>query len=101
MRLPSARRWASILVAMTLHLSGNARSGEDRPDPEVHTFSIIAFDPAAKEFGVGVASRYLAAGSVVPWAEADAGGFGVRAWAGGGLEVVVVVVVGAGVSGEL
>src|SRR5262249_8138273 len=37
--------------------------------PVVNTFSIVAHDPDRKEWGVGVASKYLAVGSVVPWAK--------------------------------
>ncbi|MCS6849549.1 MAG: DUF1028 domain-containing protein [Gemmataceae bacterium] len=39
----------------------------------VHTFSIVAYDPRKEEWGVGVASKYLAVGAVVPWAEAGVG----------------------------
>ena len=38
-----------------------------------NTFSIVAHDPEKKEWGVAVASRYLAVGAVVPWAEAGVG----------------------------
>ena len=37
------------------------------------TFSIVAWDPAnadGAEWGVAVASKFLAAGSIVPWAQA-------------------------------
>jgi uncharacterized Ntn-hydrolase superfamily protein len=37
------------------------------------TFSIVAFDPATKDLGVAVQSRYFSVGSVVPWAEAGVG----------------------------
>lgn len=37
------------------------------------TFSIVAFDPSAKDLGVAVHSRYFSVGSVVPWAEAEVG----------------------------
>jgi uncharacterized Ntn-hydrolase superfamily protein len=37
------------------------------------TFSIAAFDPDKKEWGVAVASKYLAVGSAVPWAKAGSG----------------------------
>src|SRR6266852_3407686 len=37
------------------------------------TFSIVAFDPDHKEWGVAVASKYLAVGAVVPWAKAGLG----------------------------
>ena len=36
--------------------------------PGIHTFSIVAWDPAAKEWGIGVQSKFLAVGSAVPWA---------------------------------
>jgi uncharacterized Ntn-hydrolase superfamily protein len=37
------------------------------------TFSLAAFDPDRKEWGVVVASKYLAVGSAVPWAKAGVG----------------------------
>jgi uncharacterized Ntn-hydrolase superfamily protein len=37
------------------------------------TFSIAAFDPERKEWGVAVASKYLAVGAAVPWAKAGVG----------------------------
>ncbi|MFP4631439.1 MAG: DUF1028 domain-containing protein [Candidatus Acetothermia bacterium] len=37
------------------------------------TFSIVAFDPETEELGVAVQSKFLAAGAVVPWAEAKVG----------------------------
>ncbi len=37
------------------------------------TFSIVAFDPETKEWGVAVASKYLAVGSAVPWCKANVG----------------------------
>jgi uncharacterized Ntn-hydrolase superfamily protein len=45
----------------------------------VATFSIVAYDPAAKEWGVGVASKYLAVGNVVPHARAGAGAVATQA----------------------
>lgn len=42
--------------------------------PEVaNTFSIVAYDPDRKEWGIAVASKYLAVGSAVPWAQAGVG----------------------------
>ncbi|MFO0970602.1 MAG: DUF1028 domain-containing protein [Gemmataceae bacterium] len=43
------------------------------PTDNVNTFSIVAFDPDKKEWGVAVASKYLAVGAVVPYAEAGVG----------------------------
>ncbi len=39
----------------------------------VATFSIVAADVARGEWGIAVASRFLAVGAVVPWARAGAG----------------------------
>ena len=39
----------------------------------VHTYSIVARDPATGELGVAVQSHYFSVGSVVPWAEAGVG----------------------------
>jgi uncharacterized Ntn-hydrolase superfamily protein len=60
------------LVAAAPCLAGPARA-EKPKDPSVNTFSIVAYDPDRQEWGVGVASRYLAVGSVVPWARAGVG----------------------------
>src|SRR3979409_78292 len=46
---------------------------------DVNTFSIVAFDPVAQEWGVTVASRYFSVGSVVPWAEAGVGAIATQA----------------------
>lgn len=37
------------------------------------TFSIVGFDPLAKEWGVAVQSKLLAVGAVVPWVKAGVG----------------------------
>jgi uncharacterized Ntn-hydrolase superfamily protein len=57
------------------------------------TFSIVARDPATGEFGVGVASKFLAVGAVVPWARAGVGAIATQALANlsfgpGGLEML-------------
>lgn len=45
------------------------------------TFSIVAFDPNEKAFGVAVASKFLAVGSAVGWAKADVGAVATQAFA--------------------
>jgi uncharacterized Ntn-hydrolase superfamily protein len=45
----------------------------------VSTFSIVAYDPVAGDWGVAVASRYFSVGSVVPWAEAGVGAIATQA----------------------
>jgi uncharacterized Ntn-hydrolase superfamily protein len=56
-------------------LVGLATANGERPAPPdiAATFSIVAHDPDTKEWGVAVASKYLAVGAVVPWAKAGAG----------------------------
>ena len=45
------------------------------------TFSIVACDLSSGEWGVAVASKFPAVGSVVPWARAGAGAVAAQAWA--------------------
>jgi uncharacterized Ntn-hydrolase superfamily protein len=45
------------------------------------TFSIVAYDAEAQEWGIAVASRVLAAGYIVPWAEAGVGAIATQAYA--------------------
>lgn len=45
------------------------------------TFSLVAFDPANGDLGVAVASKFLAVGSVVPWASAGVGAVATQAGA--------------------
>ena len=45
------------------------------------TFSIVAYDPAAKEWGVATQSKFLAVGSAVPWAQAGAGAVATQSYA--------------------
>ena len=49
--------------------------------PVVATFSIVGFDPLTGELGVAVASKFLAVGSVVPWARAGVGAVATQAYA--------------------
>ena len=45
------------------------------------TFSIVAWDQEPREWGVAVASKFLAAGSVVSWARAGVGAIATQAYA--------------------
>jgi uncharacterized Ntn-hydrolase superfamily protein len=47
----------------------------------VSTYSIVACDLAASQWGVGVQSKFLAVGSIVPWAEPHAGAVATQAFA--------------------
>ncbi len=45
------------------------------------TFSIVGYDPATGDLGVAVASKFLAVGSVVPFAQAGVGAIATQAFA--------------------
>ncbi len=49
--------------------------------PVLNTFSIVACDPDEPAWGVAVASKFLAAGALVPWARAGAGAIATQALA--------------------
>jgi len=49
--------------------------------PVVATFSIVAYDPETKELGVAVQSKFIAVGSVVPWAKAGVGAVATQSYA--------------------
>ncbi|ASS75183.1 hypothetical protein CIG75_09440 [Tumebacillus algifaecis] len=55
-----------------------------RSDRLIHTFSIVACDPQTGEIGVAVASKFLAVGSIVPWAKANVGAVATQSWANTG-----------------
>jgi uncharacterized Ntn-hydrolase superfamily protein len=51
------------------------------PEPVVATYSIAACDLEAAQWGVAVQSKFLAVGSVVPWAEPFAGAIATQSYA--------------------
>jgi len=50
-------------------------------EPPFATFSIVAFDSEARQWGVATQSKFLAVGSVVPWAEAETGAVATQSYA--------------------
>jgi uncharacterized Ntn-hydrolase superfamily protein len=66
------RLLALCAAAATAASAGTAAAG---------TFSIVAYDAEAEEWGVAVASRVLAVGYVVPWAKAGVGAIATQAYA--------------------
>lgn len=61
--------------------------------PCFSTFSIVALDPDTGDPGVATQSKYLAVGSVVPWARYNTGAIATQAWANasfgpGGLDLL-------------
>lgn len=72
------RALVAALVLLTLIVSTPGVSGiaSDKPVVPlrpVHTFSIVARDPATGELGVAVQSHWFSVGSIVAWAEAGIG----------------------------
>jgi uncharacterized Ntn-hydrolase superfamily protein len=47
----------------------------------IATFSIVAYDPAKKEWGIAVQSKFMAVGAVVCWAKAGAGAVATQSYA--------------------
>ncbi|MEM7533332.1 MAG: DUF1028 domain-containing protein [Chloroflexota bacterium] len=47
----------------------------------IATFSIVAHDPQNNEWGIGVQSKFLAVGAVVPWARAGVGAVATQSYA--------------------
>jgi uncharacterized Ntn-hydrolase superfamily protein len=68
-------------LAIALLLAGlpHPVHGDTTLPPRTTTFSIIAADTVEHEWGVAVASRFLAVGSVVPWARAGVGAIATQA----------------------
>jgi len=63
----------SLLSARSADGGAPSKRPAARPSEWVNTFSIVAYDPAAKEWGVAVASKYLAVGAAVPFGKAGVG----------------------------
>ncbi|MFM7149119.1 MAG: DUF1028 domain-containing protein [Gemmataceae bacterium] len=73
----------SRLVLLIAFLAGGwvLIPGNQCPDgPYAATFSIVAYDPVTKEWGVGVASKFLAVGGVVPHGKAGVGAVATQAF---------------------
>jgi uncharacterized Ntn-hydrolase superfamily protein len=47
----------------------------------VSTYSIVAYDPQARQWGVAVQSHYFCVGKIVPWAEAGVGAIATQSMA--------------------
>jgi len=75
-------RYRPVICAAILALLAAASFAADpEAGPVTSTFSIVAFDPEAREWGVAVASRVLAVGYIVPWARAEVGAVATQAYA--------------------
>lgn len=63
----------SFIMLTANQISAQNQQPPPRPMRPVHTFSIVARDPATGEFGVAVQSHWFSVGAIVPWAEAGVG----------------------------
>lgn len=83
---------------------GGAGRGRGRRTPAgtpwVATFSIVAADTAAGIWGIGVQSKFIAVGAVVPWAEAGTGAVATQAWANVGYGPEGLALLRQGLSAE-
>ena len=68
------------LLLIAFHCLALSLLGNDR-DSLISTFSIVARDPTTGELGVAVQSKFIAVGSVVPYAKADVGAIATQALA--------------------
>lgn len=68
-----------LILAAGLAAAGPAGAVAFDGPESVATFSIVAADTVEGEWGVAVASRFLAVGSVVPWARAGVGAVATQA----------------------
>jgi uncharacterized Ntn-hydrolase superfamily protein len=64
---------ATVLLAIVLSVSGQTLDKPATPLRPVHTYSIVARDPATGELGVAVQSHWFSVGPIVAWAEAGVG----------------------------
>jgi len=62
-----------VLALAGFGLTALASPAPADADPLVHTYSIVARDPATGEMGVAVQSHWFSVGSIVTWAEAGVG----------------------------
>ena len=69
-----------LLMLSTLFQAAPCAAAARRVE-NIATFSIVGFDPESGELGVAVASKFLAVGSVVPWAKAGVGAIATQAYA--------------------
>lgn len=81
MQTTRSLRWMPSLSAIAMFMWFGVGQSTAHDIDTVATFSIVACDTQARELGVGVASRFFAVGSVVPWAKAGIGAVATQSFA--------------------
>lgn len=61
------------IASISISIAFSAEPPPPNPQRPVHTFSIVARDPATGELGVAVQSHWFSVGPIVPWAESGVG----------------------------
>jgi uncharacterized Ntn-hydrolase superfamily protein len=75
-RVAETQRFRIVVLALlAASITSGARAQRNAPVPTrpVHTFSIVARDPATGQLGVAVQSHWFSVGPIVPWIEAGVG----------------------------
>src|SRR5438045_7721139 len=70
-----------LLAGGSTVLTASCAAARPTGEPVVATFSIVAYDPETQELGVAVQSKFIAVGSVVPWAKAGVGAIATQSYA--------------------
>jgi uncharacterized Ntn-hydrolase superfamily protein len=73
-------KYIAIVVFSAGLINGIGLAETNKDIPNIATFSIVAYDSIAGEWGVAVQSRFLAVGAVVPFARAGIGAVASQAW---------------------
>ena len=89
-----------VRALLLLVLAGCAAAARPAGEPVVATFSIVAYDPDTKELGVAVQSKFIAVGSVVPWAKAGVGAVATQSYANTGYGPMALDLMSQGVEPE-
>jgi uncharacterized Ntn-hydrolase superfamily protein len=76
---PTTVRRALALAVLAVAVAGSGLQGQEASDPTLATFSIVACDQTDGFWGVGIQSRVVGAGSIVPAAQAGVGAIATQA----------------------
>ncbi len=97
-------RFALLLLSSLLMLGGSpvpepVATSPEAPPP-VATFSIVALDPETGEIGVGVQSKIVGVGAIVPFAKAGVGAIATQAYANVGYGPLGLLAMDAGMDAD-
>jgi uncharacterized Ntn-hydrolase superfamily protein len=70
----------ALMIIFSLAIVASAQDSAQIPRRPMHTYSIVARDPATGELGVAVQSHWFSVGSKISWAEAGVGAVATQAF---------------------